>query len=73
MADIAPSTASVMPYAVGNKIYGGGRPVPNIGPVDRMGYQERDSKSSARRDAILRRMKANAKGDFGSADAKRVV
>lgn len=73
MADVARSTSDVMPYAVGNKIYGGGRPMPNIGPVDRMGYQERDAKTSARRDAILRRLQANAKGDYGSADAKRVV
>lgn len=73
MAYVSPSTSDVAPYAVGNKVYGGGRPIPNIGPVDPMGYQERDAKAAARRNAILRRLEANAKGDFASFDAKRVV
>jgi len=73
MAIVSPSTSEVAPYAVGNKIYGGGRPMPNIGPVDRMGYAERDNKASARRDAILRRLKANAKGDYASPDAVKTV
>ena len=66
-------TSSYNPYAVGNKIYGGGRSFPTSGPVDPMGYRERDSVAAARRDAILRRLKANNKGDYGSADALRTV
>lgn len=47
-----------LPYAAGNKIYGGGRSAPNIGPVDPTGYMERDSKYQARREAMERRLKA---------------
>lgn len=67
------SQAHVTPYAVGNKIYGGGRSAPNIGPVDRLGYRERDAVSGARRDAVLRRLKAVQGGKTGSADAMRKV
>ncbi len=63
----------INPYAVGDKIYGGGRPFPNIGPSDPMGYKERDARQSARRDAILRRMKANMQGNFMSSDWLRSV
>lgn len=55
-------------YAAGNKIYGGGRSFPTMGPVDRMGYKERDLAHKAKRDALLRRMKANASGKFMSSD-----
>lgn len=61
------------PYAVGNRVYGGGMPQPTLGPVDRMGYKERDLQTKARRDAILRRMKANNTDNFASADAQRVI
>lgn len=61
------------PYAVGNRVYGGGMPQPTLGPVDRMGYKERDLQTKARRDAILRRLKANNVKDFASADAQRVI
>lgn len=67
------STSEINPYAVGKKIYGGGRSFPTIGPVDRLGYQERDAKATARRDAILRRLKANAGGDYMSANSLRQV
>lgn len=67
------STASVAPYAAGNKVYGGGRPFPTNGPVDPMGYRTRDAKSKARRNAILRRLKARQGGKFASADAQRRV
>lgn len=63
----------INPYAVGNKIYGAGRSNPTSGPVDKMGYKERDAKSAARRDAIVRRMKSNAKGNYASADSLREV
>lgn len=61
------------PYAVGNKIYGGGRSFPTMGPVDKLGYRERDAKTKARRQALLRRLQAMQKGNYGSADALRKV
>jgi hypothetical protein len=51
------------PYTAGNKVYGGGRPMPNIGPVNKAGYRERDRKAKARRDAMLRRMRAMQSGN----------
>lgn len=43
-------------YAAGNKSYGGGRPMPNLGRVrNTAGYAIRDSKMAARREALLRR------------------
>lgn len=51
-----------LPYAVGNKTYGGGRSFPNLGPSDPTGYKERDLRHKARRAAILRRLKAKQKG-----------
>ena len=49
-------------YAAGNKVYGAGRSFPTMGPVDKLGYRERDAKTRLRRNAMLRRMKAgNAK------------
>jgi hypothetical protein len=45
------------PYSAGKKHYGTGRPMPTVGKVmDRTGYQIRDTKAQARRDALLRRM-----------------
>lgn len=73
MAYTPRSTSGFNPYAVGNKIYGGGRPFPTSGPVDKMGYRERDLATRSRRNAILRRMKANMAGNFMSADAMRKV
>lgn len=61
------------PYAVGNKVYGGGRPMPNIGPVDPMGYAQRDLMAQARRNAILQRLKAGAQGDYASAAYNRSI
>lgn len=61
-----------LPYAAGDKIYGGGRDAPNIGPVDPMGYKERDGKYAARRAAMLRRLKSTQNGNFASADANRM-
>lgn len=62
-----------LPYSAGNKIYGGGRDAPNIGPVDPTGHNERDLKYQARRSAMLRRMKANQAGDFQSPDVGRII
>lgn len=61
------------PYAVGGKIYGAGRSFPTSGPVDKFGYRERDLKYKARRNALLRRMKAKQKGRLMSADAMRTL
>jgi hypothetical protein len=42
--------------AAGNKTYGGGRPMPNLGKVQsKAGYGLRDSKMAARREALMRR------------------
>lgn len=65
--------ANVRPYLVGNRVYGGGRPHPTSGPVDPLGYRERDAKHKARKAAILRRMKAKKSKNYLSADALREV
>lgn len=62
-----------LPYAAGDKIYGGGRDAPNIGPVDPTGYNERDLKYQARRSAMLRRLKATQSGDFMNPDVGRLI
>jgi hypothetical protein len=73
MAYLNPKTTNSAPYAVGNKIYGGGRSFPTSGPVDKLGYRERDATLKARRSAVLRRMKAGQKGNYMSADWQRSV
>lgn len=45
------------PYSAGNKQYGL-KGAPNIGPVDKLGYKERDLKKKAMLAAIKRRMAA---------------
>lgn len=45
-------------YAAGTRRYGGGRDAPNIGPVDPVGYRERDALARRKRNAMLRRMQA---------------
>lgn len=55
-------------YAAGNKVFGGGRSMPTLGPVDPTGYRERDLKLKARRNAVLRRLKANKNKKFMSSD-----
>lgn len=57
-------------YAAGAKIYGGGRSNPTSGPVDPMGYKERDLRKK-RRLVAQRRLKARLQGKHASADAKR--
>lgn len=73
MAYISRQTSTMNPYSAGDKVYGGGRSFPTMGPVDKMGYKERDAVSAARRSAILRRLKATTKGNYASADAQRKV
>lgn len=59
-----PGSSSFNPYAAGNKSYGAGRPMPNIGPVGNpQGYNERDNRAQARKNAIMRRMKGAATGN----------
>jgi hypothetical protein len=64
---------SVNPYSTGNKVYGAGRSFPTMGPVDKLGYAERDAQHRSRRNAIGRRLAANAKGAYASADSLRKV
>lgn len=73
MAYFSNEQRDLRPYAVGKRIYGGGRSFPNIGPSDKLGYKERDAKTKARRAALLRRMQARQKGNYMSADALRRV
>lgn len=73
MAYFSRETANIIPYSVGNRVYGGGRAFPTMGPVDPSGYRERDLVSRARRDAISKRLKARQAGNYASADAQRTV
>lgn len=73
MAYVSRANSGIQPYAVGDKIYGGGRSFPTMGPVDPLGYKERDLKASARRDAVLRRMQSLLSGNYASANANRTV
>jgi len=68
------------PYSAGRKVYGGGRPMPNIGPVDPIGYKERDAQNAIQkqqiindRNAALRRLKANQKGNYFPTDPTKGV
>lgn len=70
-AYVGPKSTNPNPYAVGDKIYGGGRSFPTMGPVDPMGYKERDAQVKARRNAALRRMEAEQRGKFMSSAAMR--
>jgi hypothetical protein len=58
-------------YAAGRKVYGGGRDAPNIGPVGGdgvLGYKTRDLQLQARKNAMLRRLKAQQSGNYMSPD-----
>lgn len=58
-----PGFTSFNPYAAGAKRYGAGRSMPNIGPTQgQLGYAERDNKAKARKNAVLRRLKAQQSG-----------
>lgn len=46
------------PLSAGSKTYGGGRSMPTLGPVDPMGYKNRDLKLQARRNAMLQQIQA---------------
>jgi len=57
-------------YDVGSKVYRGVSSAPNIGPVDKQGYAERDRKYKTRKrnTALLRRIQAKQKGRYISSD-----
>lgn len=58
---------SFNPYGAGNKVYGGGRSAPNVGPVSgegKMGYLDRDMRGKMRRNALLQRMQAGQRGNY---------
>jgi hypothetical protein len=60
---------SFNPFGTGNKVYGSGRSMPNLGPTSSPeGYAERDKKAKARRNAMLRRLKATQRGRYMSSD-----
>lgn len=57
------------PYAVGNVVYNGMNNSPHSGTMlDPMGYRERDRRARVRRNAILRRMKAQNTKNFNYPD-----
>lgn len=59
-----PGQKAFNPYAAGNKTYGSGRPMPTIGPVaSPQGYDERDNRAQARKNAIQRRLKGSDTGN----------
>lgn len=60
------------PYAAGRKIYNAVGSSPNLGPVDKSGYAERDRKLAARRNAVLKKMQSMNKGAFASNSAMRL-
>lgn len=58
------------PYAAGAKTYGlGQRTNPTMGVVDKGGYMERDAMAAARKEAIMRKMKAQQQGNYMSSAA----
>lgn len=69
--DGAPSNYGFNSYAAGTKRYGAGRDMPNIGPSDPLGYKERDLRTRARNNAILRRLQALQSGNTMSANYLR--
>lgn len=59
------------PYAAGRRMYGMGRDFPTAGTVDKIGYRERDALANARKDAVIRRMKAQSQGRMMQPDVLR--
>ena len=73
MAGIQGLNGGFNPYAAGEKRYGAsGRDAPNIGPTSSPeGYRERDLVKRARRNYMLRMMKAKQRGRHMSPEALR--
>ena len=60
-------------FAAGDKVYGAGRPSPNLGPTSNLeGYRERNLTIEARKGAAMRRLSALKKGDIASSNLKSV-
>lgn len=66
-------TFEFTPYAAGRKVYGQVGSSPNLGPVDKTGYADRDRRLAARRNAVLQRIKGMNSGSFGSPDVLRFM
>jgi len=63
------SSQSFNPYGAGAKVYGSGRSAPNIGPTSKPeSYDMRDRLGVAKRNAMLRRLKAGQRGKFMSSE-----
>lgn len=58
-------------YAAGSKVYNGGDSAPHRGPMDKGALADRKIKTEARRNALLRRMKATQSGNYMNSDALR--
>lgn len=57
------------PYAVGKVVYNGGSNSPHRGTkLDPLGYKARDRRARVRRNAVLRRMKAQNTKNFNYPD-----
>lgn len=67
-AERAKASSGTSSYSAGDTVYGGGRPMPTVGPVDRTGYKERDLQNKAKRNALLRRLQAGRGGKFRSSE-----
>lgn len=63
---VATAGGGFNPLAAGTKTYGGGRPMPTIGPVNPLGYKERDAQVQARRNAMLKQIQAMQQQNFAS-------
>lgn len=73
MSYLTGATSGFNRYAAGDKRYGGGRSNPTMGPVDKLGYAERDRVAASRRNAILARLKAGQQGRLMSVEYGRQV
>lgn len=65
-------TYAFNPYSAGNKIYGAVSGSPNLGPVDKTGYADRDRRIKARKNAISAAMKARAVGSYADPNIARM-
>ena len=61
------------PYAAGAKTYNAVGRSPNIGPVDKTGYANRDRKLAVRRNAVLKKMQGMNKGAYSAPDVLRFM
>jgi hypothetical protein len=57
-----PAVSEYQPYLAGAKRYGAGRDMPTVGPVDPLGYRDRDAKVKAAMNLIRKRMTQKKQG-----------